>query len=118
MSGLTRLRQLAFVMRLEFQRYLCGRRYIGIYLLAVAPLFILGATDGLPGNDPYFSPFFRGAPIAFAQIFGSYELRLLIFFSCALMFSQLFRGEVLEKTLHYYFTAPIRRDIVVLGKYF
>ena len=30
---------------------------------------------------------------------------------------KLFRGEVLERTLHFYFLAPVRREIVVVGKY-
>ncbi len=29
----------------------------------------------------------------------------------------LFRGEVLEKSLHYYFLAPVRREVLVVGKY-
>ena len=33
------------------------------------------------------------------------------------MFAQMFRGEVLEKTLHYYLLAPVRREVLALGKY-
>jgi ABC-type transport system involved in multi-copper enzyme maturation permease subunit len=29
----------------------------------------------------------------------------------------LFRGEMLEKSLHYYFLAPVRREVLVAGKY-
>jgi ABC-type transport system involved in multi-copper enzyme maturation permease subunit len=29
----------------------------------------------------------------------------------------LFRGELLERTLHFYFLAPVRREILVVGKY-
>ena len=29
----------------------------------------------------------------------------------------LFRGEVLEKSLHYYFLAPLRREVLVVGKF-
>jgi ABC-type transport system involved in multi-copper enzyme maturation permease subunit len=29
----------------------------------------------------------------------------------------LFRGEVLDRSLHYYFLAPIRREVLVVGKY-
>src|SRR5207244_1760902 len=29
----------------------------------------------------------------------------------------LFRGEMLEKTLHYYFLTPMRRELLVAGKY-
>jgi len=33
------------------------------------------------------------------------------------IFSNLFRGEMLEKTLHYYFLTPMRRELLVAGKY-
>jgi len=33
------------------------------------------------------------------------------------IFSNLFRGEMLEKTLHYYFLTPMRREMLVAGKY-
>ena len=29
----------------------------------------------------------------------------------------LFRGEILDKTLHFYFLAPIRRDVLMVGKF-
>jgi ABC-type transport system involved in multi-copper enzyme maturation permease subunit len=41
----------------------------------------------------------------------------VIFFSCLAVFTQLFRSEFLEKTLHHYYLVPIRREAVVLGKY-
>jgi ABC-type transport system involved in multi-copper enzyme maturation permease subunit len=107
-----RIRQIFFVMRLELQRYIHGHRYIPIYLLSLAPAILLTATQRV--NERLVQ---RAYPIAYAQMFGSFELRLLIFFSCALMFSQLFRSEILEKTLHYYFTVPIRREVVAFGKY-
>ena len=33
------------------------------------------------------------------------------------IFSNLFRGEMLEKTLHYYYLTPLRREVLVAGKY-
>ena len=55
--------------------------------------------------------------MVFAGIFQLFYLRLAIFFGCLGIFSNLFRGEVLEKTLHYYFLAPVRREVLVAGKY-
>jgi ABC-type transport system involved in multi-copper enzyme maturation permease subunit len=40
-----------------------------------------------------------------------------IFISCAVVFSQLFRGDILEKTLHFPLLAPVRREIIAAGKY-
>jgi ABC-type transport system involved in multi-copper enzyme maturation permease subunit len=33
------------------------------------------------------------------------------------LFTWLFRGEIVEKSLHYYFLAPLRRELLVLGKF-
>jgi ABC-type transport system involved in multi-copper enzyme maturation permease subunit len=33
------------------------------------------------------------------------------------VFSQLFRGEILEKTLHFYMLAPVRREVIAAGKF-
>ncbi len=55
--------------------------------------------------------------LVFAGLFHFYYLRLGIFFGCVGIFSNLFRGEMLEKTLHYYFLTPMRREMLVAGKY-
>ena len=53
----------------------------------------------------------------FAGIFQVYFLRLGIFFGCLGIFSNLFRAEVLERTLHYYFLSPVRREVLAVSKY-
>jgi hypothetical protein len=55
--------------------------------------------------------------LVFAGIFMFYYLRAGIFFGCMGIFGNLFRGEMLEKTLHYYFLTPMRREALVAGKY-
>ena len=47
----------------------------------------------------------------------SINARVFLFFGCAILFTNLFRGEVLNKTLHFYFLAPIRREVLAAGKY-
>src|ERR1700750_3355829 len=53
----------------------------------------------------------------FAGVFQFFFLRLAIFFGCLGIFMNLFRGEVLDRSLHFYFLAPIRREVLVVGKY-
>jgi hypothetical protein len=53
----------------------------------------------------------------FAAIFQYFYLRLAIFFGCLGIFMNLFRGEMLDKTLHFWFLAPARRDVLLAGKY-
>ena len=55
--------------------------------------------------------------LVFAGMFMFYYLRAGIFFGCMGIFANLFRGEMLEKTLHYYFLTPMRREVLVAGKY-
>jgi len=78
-------------------------------LMMLTPM-LLGAREmGFGGS--------RRVPIAYAQFFQNFWLQFMIFFSCVSVFSQLFRSEFLEKTLHHYYLVPIRREAVVLGKF-
>jgi hypothetical protein len=53
----------------------------------------------------------------FAGIFQYFYLRLAIFFGCLGMFMYLFRGEMANRTLHYWLLAPARREVLLAGKY-
>ncbi len=55
--------------------------------------------------------------VVFAGVFQFFYLRLAIFFGCLGIFMNLFRGEILDKSLHFYFLAPIRRDVLMAGKF-
>jgi ABC-type transport system involved in multi-copper enzyme maturation permease subunit len=100
-------------MKMELKRYVLGRRWVGVYLLALAPVVLL--TVGLIERGP--RPSLGDLSEIYAVFYQTFALRLSIFLSCAMVFSQLFRGEVLEKTLHFYLLAPVRREVLVLGKY-
>ena len=53
----------------------------------------------------------------FAGVFQYFYLRLAIFFGCLGMFMYSFRGEMANRTLHYWFLAPARREVLLAGKY-
>jgi len=55
--------------------------------------------------------------LVFAGIFQYFYLRLAVFFGCLGMFMYLFSGEMSNRTLHYWFLAPARRDVLLAGKY-
>jgi ABC-type transport system involved in multi-copper enzyme maturation permease subunit len=55
--------------------------------------------------------------LIFATEFQFFYLRLAIFFGCVGIFTNLFRGELLDKSLHFYLLAPIRREVLLVGKY-
>lgn len=112
----TWLRQIRAVIGLEWRKTFLSRRGWWVYLIALAPvglalLHTLGSLRGR-GHHSVFqdSQFFAG-------MFETYFLHLGIFFGCMGIFSNLFRGEMLEKTLHYYYLTPMRREWLVVGKY-
>ncbi len=70
-------------------------------------MFVSGRESDTLGNDVQ----------AFAGIFQFFYLRIAIFFGCVGIFMNLFRGEMLDKSLHYYLLAPVRRDVLVVGKF-
>jgi ABC-type transport system involved in multi-copper enzyme maturation permease subunit len=110
------LKQIGAILRLEIKKAFLGRRLIGVYFLAFAPVVLFGIRASLPlrpneiGNIGMLS-------IVYAGFFQVFMLRLAVFFGCVGIFGNLFRGEVLEKTLHYYFLTPVRREVLVVGKY-
>jgi ABC-type transport system involved in multi-copper enzyme maturation permease subunit len=55
--------------------------------------------------------------VVFAGVFQFFYLRLAVFFGCLGIFMNLFRGEILDKSLHFYFLAPVRRDVLMVGKF-
>jgi ABC-type transport system involved in multi-copper enzyme maturation permease subunit len=55
--------------------------------------------------------------ILFAGVFQFFYIRLAVFFGCLGIFMNLFRGEILDRSLHFYFLAPIRREVLMVGKF-
>jgi ABC-type transport system involved in multi-copper enzyme maturation permease subunit len=111
------LRQVLAVTGFEIRRILAGRRWIFVSLLAWAlPLLLMMAVVVWATQADETAPT-SDVGLIFAGIFQSYGLRLAVFFGCVLVFTHLFRGEVLEKTLHYYLLTPVRRECIMAGKY-
>lgn len=113
-------RQALAVARLEVGRNFFGLRALGLYLLALAPVGIIlllawGRMLGL------FSDPATGIPAGdlsreYGAFFAQLQARLVIFFVCLLVFTRLFRAEVQQRSLHYYFLTPVRREVLVAGK--
>ncbi|HEY7600548.1 MAG TPA: hypothetical protein VH741_11530, partial [Candidatus Limnocylindrales bacterium] len=109
-------RQVGAVLGLELRKTFLRLGALPVLFLAAAPAGLLavraavliaaGRSDGLASETA-----------AFAQIFQAFILRLGIFFGCVGIFTHLFRGELLQRTLHFYFLAPVRREVLVVGKY-
>lgn len=112
------LRQAVAIIRLEVRKTLFSRRAFLIYLLAFAPVLLMAALTLIgSGAGRDIRSNFAGANMIFAGIYDGLILRTIVFFGCAWIFMNLFRGEVVDKSLHYYFLAPVRREVLVVGKY-
>src|SRR5262249_49369927 len=109
-------KQIDAIVRFELRRHLLGRRWIGIYLLVLGPIALLTLrTIFAPSRVLNVSV--ERLNLMYAAFFQTFVLRLAILFSCMTIFSQMLRGEILEKTLHYYLLAPVRREVIAIGKY-
>jgi ABC-type transport system involved in multi-copper enzyme maturation permease subunit len=109
--------QLAGILRLELKKSFFSRRAWWIYLVAALPPLLTWMHSIYVMNRGRSGCTIGEDGMIFASIFQLYYLRLALFFGCLGIFSNLFRGEVLEKTLHYYFLAPVRREVLLAGKY-
>lgn len=108
--------QVSAIVRLELKKTLLARRGLWIYLLAFGPALLFAGHSLVQiktcracdiGSDTHI----------FAGVFQLLFLRLSIFFGCVGIFMNLFRGEVLDKSLHYYFLSPVKRPVLVAGKF-
>jgi ABC-type transport system involved in multi-copper enzyme maturation permease subunit len=102
------------VVRLELRKGF--RRPFGLLLLALAPLAILFLRMIVPGGVRDTADV-AGATQFFAGIYQGFILRIVIFLGCVAIFGNLIRRETLDRSLHYYFLSPIRREVLVVGKY-
>ena len=106
-------RQVGAILRLEWRKSFFAKRAWWIWFLAFGPVLLCMIHASHPGN--------RGSigedSMVFAGMFQFFYLKLGIYFGCVGIFGNLFRGELLEKTLHYYLLAPVRREVLMASKY-
>ena len=108
--------QVLGIVRLELKTSFTLRRALPVYLLAAMQFVIFAGHSmaylrGWVRCDGHFDL------TLFAGVFQLFFLRLVVFFGCVVIFLNLFRGEVVQKSLHYYFLSPVRREVLVVGKY-
>ena len=110
-------RQIGAIFFFDLQKNFLGRRSLLIYLLALLPLFplLVLAVFQPPGSD---WKDFNNYSIIYSVLYNGLILRTVVFFGCAWIFMNLFRGEIVDRSLHYYFLSAVRREVLVVGKYF
>jgi ABC-type transport system involved in multi-copper enzyme maturation permease subunit len=110
------LRQIAAIMRLEVKKNFLGKRSALVYLLALMPIALLAMIAVVQPSDRDWIDFAQ-YPKLFSAIYNALILRTVVFFGCAWIFMNLFRGEIVDRSLHYYFLSAVRREVLVAGKY-
>lgn len=109
----TRLRQLRAVFALELKRLFRGREGRATLFFAAAPVLLSIVAVTAPMRQ---MPVGR-AEHAFAVVFQNLVLQGTLYFGCLFTFGGLVRGEQIGKTLHHLLLAPVRREVLLLGKY-
>jgi ABC-type transport system involved in multi-copper enzyme maturation permease subunit len=100
--------------RMEVRRNLFTWRASWIYFLAFIPAIIILTHLVMDSHPP--SAMSEDTTIL-AAIIQFYYIRLAIFFGCLGIFSRLIRGEMIERSLHFYLLSPVRREVLLLGKF-
>lgn len=105
------------VMRLELRKSFLGKRVFLLLVLALMPVFIL-AVRALLASELIEDPAnLANATKVFSAIYQGFTLRVIVFLGCVWIFGNLVRREVLDRSLHYYFLSPVRREVLVVAKY-
>jgi ABC-type transport system involved in multi-copper enzyme maturation permease subunit len=60
---------------------------------------------------------FNNYSAGYAILYNVLIMRTVVFFGCAWIFMNLFRAEIVDRSLHYYFLSAVRREVLVVGKY-
>jgi ABC-type transport system involved in multi-copper enzyme maturation permease subunit len=109
------VQQLRGIIRLELRQNLLGRRSFAVYALAFFPVPLLILWNLSRISQEIVENPASGAAF-FAGMFEGY-LKIAVFLSALILFMSLFRSEILQRSLHYYLLTPVRREVLVLGKY-
>lgn len=112
------LRQVGAMLGLELRKTFLRARALPLVLVALLPVILL-TLRAIAFSFSTDRPSEAAASVAatYATIFQLFHLRLVVFFVCFGIFTYLVRGEVAERSLHFYLLTPLRREIYLLGKY-
>ncbi len=116
--GLSRwLRQVRAMLGLELRKTFLRPRALPVVLVAFLPVILLALRMLATRLQAIPAEAVGDVAQTYGVIFQLFFVRLVVFFGCFGIFTYLIRGEMLERSLHFYFLAPLRRDVFVVGKY-
>jgi ABC-type transport system involved in multi-copper enzyme maturation permease subunit len=109
-------RQVRAIFRVEVKKSFFNPRAFLLYFLALSPSFIFVMLNILGGKKKLVDP--QALNQIFSEVYEGLIIRVVVFFGCSWIFINLFRSEIVDKSLHYYFLTPVRREVLVIAKYF
>jgi ABC-type transport system involved in multi-copper enzyme maturation permease subunit len=111
-------KQIRAMLWLEVRKTFWRPRALPVVIVAFLPAFILAlrAIGHALGADETGQ---GAADVArvYGGIFQLFFVRLVIFFGCFGIFTYLARGEMAERSLHFYLLAPLKREVFLAGKF-
>lgn len=107
-----RVAQALAVYRLELRRLLRGPGALGLAALAALPVFPFAILTFVHREQAL-----AFATLNFAHVFQGFAVPMVIFFGCVVVFTGLVRREQRERTLHHLLLTPVRREVLLAGKY-
>jgi hypothetical protein len=115
---MTVTRQIFAVQALELRKRFLGKRAIPVYLLALIPLVLFtGRLVVLRVFHVDQNELIAHDRVMYAVLFRTLILRFVVYFGCVAVFVPLFRGDILDRSLHYYFLVPLKRQTLTAAKY-
>jgi len=102
---------------LELRKTFLRPRALPVVLVAFLPVLVLALRMLATRLQAIPAQAVGDVAQTYGVIFQLFFLRLVVFFGCFGIFTYLVRGEMLERSLHFYLLAPLRRDVFVVGKY-
>jgi ABC-type transport system involved in multi-copper enzyme maturation permease subunit len=110
-------RQIGAMLRLELRKTFLRWRALPVVAVAFLPALLLFMR--VVAATLFGRPALPAAEMAtqYATLFQLFFLRMVVFFVCFTVFTYLVRGEISERSLHFYLMAPLRRDVFLIGKF-
>lgn len=108
--------QLWAVFSLELRKCLFSKRILIPLLLASIPVILMSLwyVFSIPKE---IESSLGGTSALYATVFRAFILRLLVFFACVAVFTRLVRGDLQEQVIHYYLLCPVKREVLLVGRY-
>jgi ABC-type transport system involved in multi-copper enzyme maturation permease subunit len=102
------------LIRIEIRRNLFSLKSGWVYFLAFIPTVVVFFHFAFESHRPSW---IGDDTDVLASVIQLYYIRLGVFFGCLGIFSRLIRGEMIERSLHFYLLSPVPRELLLLCKF-